>query len=276
VDSYFHNLGFEKVFGPLKSRGVDINSLVRLLVTYKLVENHSIARAGDWANQAFIHGRYGLPRIDQQTLYRTLERLGMHADEVMAGIQDAIFSTYDFPKTDVNLDWTSIVLHGNAAELGKRGYSRDHRPDKRQLTLGLSELASPVNVPVGLTVREGNVNDQAHFADTYGLTFVKPRSTDYFYFSKTLHETQERGARERAQRMLDEAVELQRDLDAGKRIKKKYRGGPSGNCLIDARTTFQTKLVEMSEEEAYDYALSRARNGREGFFCLKPDFNTCS
>jgi transposase len=34
-------------------------------------------------------------------------------------------------------------------------------------------------------------------------------------------------------------------------------------------TTFQTKLVEMSEEEAYDYAFSRCRNGREGFFCLK-------
>ena len=33
VDSYFHNLGFEEVFGPLKSKGVDINSLARLLVT---------------------------------------------------------------------------------------------------------------------------------------------------------------------------------------------------------------------------------------------------
>jgi hypothetical protein len=129
VDSYFHNLGFEKVFGPLKSKGVDINSLVRLLVTCKLVENHSIARAGDWAGQAFIRGRYGLPRIDQQTLYRTLERLGMHADEVMAEIQDAPFERYDFASTDVNLDWTSIVLHGEVAELCRYGYSRDHRHD---------------------------------------------------------------------------------------------------------------------------------------------------
>jgi len=29
VDSHFHNLGFEGVFGPLKSKGVDINSLAR-------------------------------------------------------------------------------------------------------------------------------------------------------------------------------------------------------------------------------------------------------
>jgi transposase len=260
----------------------------------------------------------------------------MHADEVMAGIQDALFERYDFPSTDVNLDWTSVVLHGDAAELGRYGYSRDHRPDKRQLTLGVSELASPVNIPVGMTVREGNLNDQSHFKETYsqvrrllkdgslvvfdkgasslknkelvrydrmhylsskklnksddlrirnywkqrpevvdpdkgivGVTYEKPHSTDYFYFSKSLHDDQVKSAAKRARRMVDEAVELQRDLDAGKKVKKKYRGGPSGNCLIDARTTFQTKLVEMSKEEAYRYALSRCANGREGFFCLK-------
>ncbi|GCC11630.1 hypothetical protein IPdc08_01686 [archaeon] len=44
---------------------------------------------------------------------------------------------------------------------------RDHRPDKKQLTIGLSELSSPINVPIGMTVREGNVNDQIHFDDTF-------------------------------------------------------------------------------------------------------------
>ena len=92
MDSHFRNLGFEEVFGPLKSKGVDISSLVRLLVTYKLVENHSIAKAGDWASQAFVRDRYGIQQIEQQTLYRTLERLGRHADEVMGGIQDSIFN----------------------------------------------------------------------------------------------------------------------------------------------------------------------------------------
>ena len=50
---------------------------------------------------------------------------------------------------------------------GKYGYSRDHRPDKKQITLGISELASPINVPIGMTVREGNVNDRVHFEDTF-------------------------------------------------------------------------------------------------------------
>jgi transposase len=43
------------------------------------------------------------------------------------------------------MDWTSIVLHGDKSSLGKYGYSRDHRPDKKQVTLGIAELADPIN-----------------------------------------------------------------------------------------------------------------------------------
>ena len=45
--------------------------------------------------------------------------------------------------------------------------NRDHRPDKKQLTLGLAELANPINVLTGLTIKPGNINDQNHFKDTY-------------------------------------------------------------------------------------------------------------
>ncbi len=31
----------------------------------------------------------------------------------------------------------------------------------------MSELSSPINVPIGITVRDGNVNDQVHFDDTF-------------------------------------------------------------------------------------------------------------
>lgn len=66
--------------------------------------------------------------------------------------------------------WTGRALSRMADKcpLGNYGYSRDHRPDKKQITVGLSELSSPINVPIGMTVREGNVNDQVHFEDTFG------------------------------------------------------------------------------------------------------------
>ena len=87
---------------------------------------------------------------------------------IIADMQDKIFEKYDFSHTDSNLDWTSLVLYGEKSSLGKFGYSRDHRPDKKQITLGLAELASPINIPIGITINAGNKSDMKHFNDTYG------------------------------------------------------------------------------------------------------------
>ena len=50
------------------------------------------------------------------------------------------------------MEWTSIVLHGNEARLGKYGYIWDLRPDKKQITDGVTELSDPINIPVGMIV----------------------------------------------------------------------------------------------------------------------------
>lgn len=63
-----------------------------------------------------------------------------------------MFERYDFEHT--NMDWTSVVLHEDETPLGKYGYSRDHGPDKKQITIGISELASPINLSIGNHCRE--------------------------------------------------------------------------------------------------------------------------
>jgi len=103
----------------------------------------------------------------------------------------------------------------------------------------------------------------------YCLVFVKPRSIDYLYYSATLYERQMESVRRRAYAMFLEARELQDAIDANRRPRKKYRCGPGGNCLITSFATYQTMLSEMTDDEAYRYALSRCATGREGFFCLK-------
>jgi transposase len=78
-------------------------------------------------------------------------------------------------------------LYGDKCSLGKYGYSRDHRPDKRQITLGLAELAHPINVPIGLTVNRGNVCDVRHFTDTYGQVRGMLRKGSRIIFDKGAH-----------------------------------------------------------------------------------------
>ncbi|GBE53901.1 transposase DDE domain protein [archaeon BMS3Bbin15] len=167
VQKYYQRLGFSKIFGKHKKRGRDINSLIEALLSYKLTENQSITKGADWINRDEVLDIFNLEYFEQRTLYRVLETIGENYEEIIADVQDMLFEIFDFEHTDINMDWTSFILYGDKCPLGKYDYSRDHRPDKKQLTIGLSELSSPINVPIGMTVREGNVNDQIHFNDTF-------------------------------------------------------------------------------------------------------------
>lgn len=168
VQSVFRRLGLSHIFGKHKKRGVCLASLVEALVSYKLTENFSISKASLWVNQPEMLEAFRLNPFEERTMFRVLETLGANREEILYDVRHSLFSTFDFEHTDVNLDWTSLVLYGDKCKLGKYGYSRDHRPDKKQITLGLAELAHPINVPIGLTVNKGNVCDVRHFTKTYG------------------------------------------------------------------------------------------------------------
>jgi len=167
VQYFFEKLNFSDIFSKHKSRGLDLTSLLIGLVSYKLTENFSIKEAGKWINQEEILDILNLKSFNERALYRALETLGRNKDEILPDILNSLFSVYNFEETDINLDWTSVVLHGTKSNLGKYGYSRDHRPDKLQITVGISELKKPVNIPIGITVNKGNVLDLQHFPDTY-------------------------------------------------------------------------------------------------------------
>ncbi len=167
VQKYYKHLELSKIFGKHKSRGRDINSLIQALVSYKLSENQSVTKAADWINREEVLDTFDLETFEQRTLYRALEVIGKNREEIIADVQDVLFKKFDFEHTNINMDWTSFILYGDKCPLGKHGYSRDHRPDKKQITMGISELSSPINIPIGMTVRKGNVNDQVHFDDTF-------------------------------------------------------------------------------------------------------------
>jgi len=184
VQSYYKRLNLIDVFDKHKSKGRDINALVEALMSYRLTENQSVTKAADWVNRDEVLSTFGLESFEQRTLYRLLEILGRNREEIIADIQDILFDIFDFEHTDINMDWTSFILYGEKSPLGKHGYSRDHRPDKKQITLGLSELADPINVPIGMTVREGNVNDQVHFDDTFDQVEKRLREDSMVVFDQ--------------------------------------------------------------------------------------------
>jgi transposase len=184
VQYFYEKLNFSDVFSKHKSRGLDLNSLLIGLLSYKLADNFSIKEAGKWLNQEEILEILNLKSFHEKILYRTLEILGHNKEEILSDILGNLFSVYDFEETNINLDWTSITLYGTKSKLGKYGYSRDHRPDKLQITVGVGELKKPIIIPIGVTVNKGNVLDLQHFSETYNQVKGKLKKESLIVFDK--------------------------------------------------------------------------------------------
>lgn len=71
-------------------------------------------------------------------------------------------------------------------------------------------------------------------------------------------------------RKLQEAKEIQRSIDNDRTLPKKFK---IDNELVMIEYSFQTRLKELSEEDALKLLESKAVTGREGFFCIKSSKN---
>lgn len=184
VKKYSKKLNFEDIFSKFKRRGIPLKCLVDALISYKLSENLSLTRGSDWINRPEVLDEFNLKCFEQKTLYRAIEIIGENYQEVILDLQDILFSLYDFEHTDINMDWSSLIIWGDKANIAKYGYSRDHRPDKKQITFGITELRNPINIPIGLTIAKGNVNDQTHFQTTFEQVKDKLRISSRVIFDK--------------------------------------------------------------------------------------------
>jgi len=337
VKKYSKKLDFLRIFSKFKQRGVSLKGLVEALISYKLSENLSLTRGCDWINRDEVLEEFNLKYFEQKTLYRALEIVGANYQEVILDLQDVLFLQYDFSHTDINMDWSSLIVWGNKAKLAKYGYSRDHRPDKKQITFGISELRKPINIPIGLTIQEGNLNDQKHFQTTfnqvkdrlknnsriiydkganskdnnnsvtvakmqfltakklnksddkliekfdkskaeivdeingiYGIKQTFPSRYNYFFFSEKLQKENIASSLKKAERQLKEAQEIESAAKKGKILPKRFR---VNNALVNATIEYQTKLSDLSEEQAFELVKKANITGREGFFCLTSSEN---
>ena len=102
----------------------------------------------------------------------------------------------------------------------------------------------------------------------YCLKKIFPSRVNYCFFSEEWHEPEMRSAEKRIPKELKEAKDLQKDLEKGKKLKKRYR---IENILIKATISLQTRLSEITDEEAVRLLEAERITGREGFLCLVSD-----
>jgi len=167
VKHVFEELHLPPLLDDLKRCGHQLSGLVTGLVSYKLTEDLSVNRGHQWiTTNPLLLEHLQLSDFGDDALYRCLEKIGENRHLLLTHLLHILKNHHDMGFDMVVMDWTSIHFEANPSELIKYGYSRDHRPDRARVIIGLAQDQRS-QLPVGLSMQPGNINDQTHFQITY-------------------------------------------------------------------------------------------------------------
>jgi transposase len=98
-------------------------------------------------------------KVNDDRLYRALDQLLPHKAALEAHLKNRLGELFDLDYDLLLYDVTSTYFEGeaNANPQAQRGYSRDHRPDCKQVCIGL--VVSRCGMPLGYEVFAGNRHD---------------------------------------------------------------------------------------------------------------------
>ena len=146
----------------------DVERAIFLTVLHRLIVSGSDRFCERWRRDYSINGT---EQLDLHHLYRAMTFLGEGVDDQKAAtpftarcnkdlIEESIFfdQRHLFSSLDlVFFDTTSIYFEGQGGTIGKRGFSKDHRPDLNQMVVGA--IIDDKGKPVCCEMWPGNTTD---------------------------------------------------------------------------------------------------------------------
>ena len=137
-------------------------TMAAVLVLARLTEPSSeLHIAEDWFRKSALDSLLDVcaEKVNEDRLYRALDLLLPQKEEIEKHLRHRMGELFDLEYDLVLYDVTSTYFEGEAASnpLARRGYSRDHRPDCKQVCIAL--VVSRCGMPVGYEVFAGNRAD---------------------------------------------------------------------------------------------------------------------
>lgn len=172
-------LKLDEIFATLQSEGreeIPWTNMFCVLTLARLCQPSSeLAIAESWYEKTAMEDLLGIStdKINDDRLYRALDRLLPHKDKICRHLQDRYAdwfgSTFDFLFYDVTSTYfEGLCLHNPQA---KRGYSRDNRPDCKQVCIGL--VVNTDGLPIGYEIFDGNRRDVTTLEEMVRLMEIK-------------------------------------------------------------------------------------------------------
>ena len=163
---------------PASREHVEWERVLQLLVVNRLIDPGSEYRVHrQWFDQSAMAE---LLDVDfavacKDRLYRCLDRIVEHQKDLFVFLKQKWQDLFNAEFDVLLYDLTSTYFEGEAEQVpkAKRGYSRDHRPDCKQVVIAL--VITPEGFPLSYEVMDGNRNDKTtlreflkKIEDTYG------------------------------------------------------------------------------------------------------------
>jgi transposase len=144
---------------PTGREGIPWSLMALVLVLCRLCDPSSELHIAEhfYAHSA-LSDLLGIPaeKINEQRLYRALDALLPHKESLEVFLKNRLGELFGLEYDLLLYDVTSTYFEGQAEAnpLAKRGYSRDHRGDCKQVCIGL--VVSKCGMPLGYEVFAGN------------------------------------------------------------------------------------------------------------------------
>lgn len=147
---------------PSGREGISWSVMAQVLVLGRMVDASSELRLAEHTYEASALAELlGVPaeKVNEDRLYRTLDRILPHKTALEKHLQQRLGELFQLDYDLLLYDVTSTYFEGEAAAnpQAQRGYSRDHRPDCKQVNIAM--VVSRSGLPLGYQVFAGNRSD---------------------------------------------------------------------------------------------------------------------
>ncbi len=172
-------LKLDEIFMALENEGrqeIPWANMFCVLVLARLCHPSSeLAIAESWYEKTALEDLLGIDtdKVNDDRLYRALDHLLPHKDKICRHLQDHYTDWFGAKFDFLFYDVTSTYFEGLCPHnpQARRGYSRDNRPDCKQVCIGL--VVNTDGLPIGYEIFDGNRRDVTTLEEMVDLMETK-------------------------------------------------------------------------------------------------------
>jgi len=167
VLAYVERVGLAEAVDRRCHRDGDVSegTVITVLVINRLLAPRALRKVAKWVEDTGLHLLLGISHptlFNYDRLADALLAVYPHWQEIAAEVTLKAVEHFRLKVETVHYDLTSVFFHGayEGSSWVEFGYSRDHRPDRPQVNIGLAATADgEVVLPGGSDVHPGSAND---------------------------------------------------------------------------------------------------------------------